>query len=146
MIFHVFAVGKPKHHFVLLGVEEYLRRFPSSFQVQLHYLKPTNPGLEIKAFIESTAKMRRVLLDEKGKSYTSRTFASQIQTWHERQPLPIAFLIGGADGHSQAAKKESPHLISLSSLTFPHEVALLLLVEQLYRAHSILSRHPYHRD
>ena len=146
MIFHVFAVGKPKLHFVSLGVEEYLRRFPSSFQVQLHYLKASNPEMEIKAFIESTPKMRRVLLDEKGKSYSSRTFASQLQTWYEQHPLPIAFLIGSADGHSQAAKKESPHLISLGSLTFPHEVALLLLVEQLYRAHSILSRHPYHRD
>ena len=146
MNFHVFAVGKPKLHFVPLGVEEYLRRFPSSFQVELHYLKPSRPELEIKAFIESTPKMRRVLLDEKGKTYTSRTFASQLQTWYEQHPLPIAFLIGSADGHSLAAKKESTHLVSLSSFTFPHEVALLLLVEQLYRAHSILSRHPYHRD
>ncbi len=146
MIFHLFAVGKPKLSFVPLGVEEYLRRFPSAFEVKLHYLKASHPEAEGRAFVEATPKMRRVLLDEQGKSYTSRSFAHQLQTWYEQQPQPIAFLIGSADGHTAAAKKESPHLLSLSPLTFPHEMALLLLAEQLYRAHSILSRHPYHRD
>ncbi len=146
MVIHLFAVGKPKLSYVSLGIEEYQKRFPSTFQLHLHYLKASQPDKEIKAFIEATPKMRRVLLDETGKNYTSRTFARQLQTWHEQQPLPIAFLIGGAEGHSLSVKKESPHLISLSTLTFPHEMALLLFIEQLYRAHTILSRHPYHRD
>jgi 23S rRNA (pseudouridine1915-N3)-methyltransferase len=146
MTFHIFAVGKPKLSYVSIGLDEYLRRFPSSFEVQLHFLKASQPETESKLFLESTPKMRRVLLDEKGKPYSSRAFAEQLKTWNEQQPLPIAFMIGSADGHSTALKKEIPHLMSLSPLTFPHEMALLILTEQLYRAHSILTRHPYHRD
>ncbi|MES2307909.1 MAG: 23S rRNA (pseudouridine(1915)-N(3))-methyltransferase RlmH [Verrucomicrobiota bacterium] len=146
MTFHIFAVGKPKLSYVTTGLDEYLRRFPSSFEVNLHFLKASHPEGEAKSFLEATPKMRRVLLDEKGKSYSSRAFAEQLQTWYEQHPLAIAFMIGSADGHANSLRKETPHLISLSTLTFPHEMALLLLSEQLYRAHSILSRHPYHRD
>lgn len=146
MTCHLFAVGKPKLAYVNLGLTEYLRRFPPSFQVDLHFLKQSTPESEATSFLESTPKMRRVLLDENGKSYTSRSFADQLLKWHEQQPLPIAFMIGSAEGHSPSLKQKIQHQINLSTLTFPHEMALLICVEQLYRAHSIHTRHPYHRD
>lgn len=146
MEFHLFAVGKPKFNFVALGVEEYLKRFPKGFEVHLHFLKASTAEEEAELFLQKTNKMRRILLDETGKMETSRGFALQLQKWHEQQPLPFALMIGGADGLAPSLKKGSYSKMSLSSLTFPHEMALLVLCEQLYRAHTIIARHPYHRD
>lgn len=146
MELHIYTVGKPKFSYVNHALEEYLKRFPKSFSLQTHFLRASNATEEGEDFEEKTKKMRRVLLDEKGKLYTSRQFAEQMKLWHQQQPQPIAFFIGGADGLSVALKKSSYAKLSLSPLTFPHEMALLILTEQLYRARTILQGHPYHRD
>jgi 23S rRNA (pseudouridine1915-N3)-methyltransferase len=104
---------------------------PKGYEVEL---------LEVKANrIKMPAKSRVVALDERGKDLTTRQFAALLAT-------PTAFVIGGADGLDPAIKKDAALLLRLSALTLPHALAQVVLCEQLYRAATLLTGHPYHRD
>jgi 23S rRNA (pseudouridine1915-N3)-methyltransferase len=87
-----------------------------------------------------------VVLDERGKVFGSRDFASQIGSWRDAGAGEIAFLVGGADGHDDAVRLRADLLLSLGAMTWPHQLVRVLLAEQLYRAQQILVGHPYHRD
>jgi 23S rRNA (pseudouridine1915-N3)-methyltransferase len=87
-----------------------------------------------------------VMLDETGKTLTSRDFAKQLKSWQETGAPQISFVIGGADGLSDTLRQRSDYLLSLGTMTWPHMLARALLCEQLWRAISILGNHPYHRD
>ena len=111
--------------------DEYLRRMPRGYEVAL---------LEVKASrIRIPEKSRLVALDERGKDLTTRQFAALLGE-------PTAFVIGGADGLDAAIKREAALLLRLSSLTLPHALAQVVLCEQLYRAATLLTGHPYHRE
>ena len=84
-------------------------------------------------------------MDEHGKDLTTMALAENIKRW-QQDGRDIAIIIGGADGLDPLLKKESEQLIRLSSLTLPHGMVRILLAEQLYRAHTILQNHPYHRS
>ena len=88
---------------------------------------------------------RVVLLDEGGKSFTTRDLAGRFATLAGEAP-DVALLIGGPDGHAPAVRSRAAEVWSLSKLTLPHGLARVLLVEQVYRAQSLLLGHPYHRD
>lgn len=87
-----------------------------------------------------------VALDEHGRNLTSRDFAAQIQRWRDAGEPEIAFLLGGADGLDPALLAEARLKLALGAMTWPHLLARVLLLEQLYRAWSLLNNHPYHRD
>ena len=99
-------------------------------------LKPAAAG---KVRKEIPAGVRLVALDERGKDLTTKQFASLLGA-------PTAFVIGGADGLDPALKKEAALLLRLSALTLPHALAQVVLCEQLYRAATLLTGHPYHRE
>ncbi len=84
-------------------------------------------------------------LDEKGDALTSGRFAADIAALRDSGAAALTFLIGGADGHGDAARTRSDRIISLSALTLPHGIARIVLAEQLYRAATMLAGHPYHR-
>ena len=86
-----------------------------------------------------------VALDERGKAQSSAAFAAQVRTWRDGGCKTMAFLIGGADGHGAPVIEASRLKLSLSAMTLPHGLARVLLAEQIYRATTILSGHPYHR-
>ena len=86
-----------------------------------------------------------VALDETGKTPSSREFASLLSNWQDQGNHTIAFLIGGADGHGAAIKSRANYLLSLGAMTWPHMLVRVMLTEQIYRAHTILTGHPYHR-
>jgi 23S rRNA (pseudouridine1915-N3)-methyltransferase len=88
---------------------------------------------------------RRVVLDEHGKSLTSEDFASFVQDARDNAARDMAFLIGGPDGHDPRVREQANLVLSMSHMTLPHGLARTLLVEQLYRALTIISGHPYHR-
>ena len=90
------------------------------------------------------AGCRTVALDERGKPATSEQLAGLLRDWM-REGNDVAFVIGGADGLDVQFKNRASLLLSLSSLTLPHQLARVLLAEQLYRASSMLRNHPYHR-
>jgi 23S rRNA (pseudouridine1915-N3)-methyltransferase len=111
--------------------DEYLRRMPRGYEVAL---------LEVKASrIKIPERSRLVVLDERGKDLTTRQFAALLGE-------PTAFVIGGADGLDPAIKRKASLLLRLSTLTLPHALAQVLLCEQIYRAATLLTGHPYHRD
>jgi len=83
-------------------------------------------------------------MDSRGKEYSSEAFARFLGDYQERNPLPLVFAIGGADGFSATARANSPQMISLGKMTLPHELARVVLLEQIYRAFTILKGHPYH--
>lgn len=87
-----------------------------------------------------------VVLDERGKTMSSRDFAGRIAAWRDEGAAEIAFLIGGADGHDPAVREKADLLLSLGAMTWPHQLVRVLLMEQIYRAQQILAGHPYHRD
>lgn len=87
-----------------------------------------------------------VLLDEHGKEYRSVQFAGQLQSWLNTSPRGLTFVIGGPYGFSEAVYQRADAKISLSQMTFSHQMIRLLFVEQLYRAMTILRGEPYHHE
>ena len=86
-----------------------------------------------------------IALDESGSNYNSTSFSKKMQHWIEEYSH-IYFIIGGPDGLSDEVKDKSGSILSLSKLTFPHQLAKVILIEQLYRSISIMNNHPYHRS
>ncbi len=87
-----------------------------------------------------------IALDEGGKEMASRDFAALLGRWQDDGTQDLAFMIGGADGLSRAARQAADRILSLGRMTWPHMLVRGMLAEQLYRAESILAGHPYHRD
>jgi 23S rRNA (pseudouridine1915-N3)-methyltransferase len=85
-----------------------------------------------------------LLLDERGREYDSEAFAARLSAW-QADGRDLCFVIGGPDGVSDAVRRRADLTVSLSQLTLPHGLARVLLAEQLYRAHSLQTGHPYHR-
>lgn len=88
----------------------------------------------------------RVALDERGTQLTSRDFAGKLMQWIASGTGHVSFLIGGADGLDDALRRDCDFLLSLGRATWPHMLARAMLCEQIWRALSIQSNHPYHRD
>ena len=87
-----------------------------------------------------------VLLDEKGKAFSSMDLAKTLEQWRDRGVREARFVIGAADGHSAEERASADLLISFGPLTWPHLLVRAMLAEQLFRATSILANHPYHRE
>ena len=89
---------------------------------------------------------RLIALDERGASWSSRVLAERIAGWRDQGIATLAFAIGGADGLGQAVIERADAVVSFGAMTWPHLLARVMLLEQLYRAQQILAGHPYHRD
>ena len=87
-----------------------------------------------------------MLLDEKGKALSSMELAAKLEQWRDRGTRETRFVIGAADGHSEAEREAADLLLSFGKATWPHLLARAMLAEQLFRATSILTNHPYHRE
>ena len=131
---------------------EYTKRLGHMYRLEETIVKDGDASLPFRerAALESSRILEvlrpqetPVLLDEQGKSMSSRDFAAFIQDIFEHS-RGLCFIIGGAYGVSDEVKKKAFRTISLSPMTFPHELARVLLLEQLYRAESILRGSPYH--
>ncbi len=92
------------------------------------------------------APARNVLLDERGKIMSSEQFADLLGRWRDEGVRETRFVLGAADGHGEKARQEADLLLAFGAMTWPHLLARALLVEQLWRATSILAGHPYHRS
>ncbi|MFP1630761.1 23S rRNA (pseudouridine(1915)-N(3))-methyltransferase RlmH [Zhengella sp. ZM62] len=110
------------------------------------------PGAERRKAEEAEPLLRMaaegallVLLDETGKSLSSEDFAGRLAGFRDEGRRDLVLAIGGPDGHDPALRRDAGLLLSFGRMTWPHQVARILLAEQLYRACTILSGHPYHR-
>jgi 23S rRNA (pseudouridine1915-N3)-methyltransferase len=146
MHWHVFAIGKPKLGFARDGIEEYATRLRPLAAVTIDYLKPAAGEEESTALLRRSEGMYRVALDERGAQFTSRDLAAKVGQWEQDRIKDIALLIGGADGHSPALRAKADITWALGKLTLQHELALVVVMEQIYRAYAIKAGLPYHRD
>jgi 23S rRNA (pseudouridine1915-N3)-methyltransferase len=143
----IFAVGKPKLAFAKTGVEEYTGRLRPWVGSTLEFVKAGSKETESAMLLERSAGCVRVVLDERGEDVTSRALAGRITQWEQDGSVKaVAILIGGANGHTAELRAAAHWTWSLSKLTLQHEMALVLVLEQLYRAYTIKAGTPYHRD
>jgi 23S rRNA (pseudouridine1915-N3)-methyltransferase len=138
-------IGKTKQAAIGSLTEEYLKRIARYVPVEGIVLRDEADLLaKFGASNKSGAKSTLVLLDSRGKEFSSEQFAKYLGDYQDRNPLPLIFAIGGADGFSEPARSEAQQVISLGKMTLAHELARVVLLEQLYRAFTILKGHPYH--
>ena len=150
----VIAVGHRMPAWVDAGFAEYAQRMPREARIELVALKPAQRGGPVKRVLEVEADRIRsalpascmkVALDERGKLINTVELAQRFARWLQ-SGRDVAFMVGGADGLAESAKKSADLVWSLSPLTLPHGLVRVALAEQLYRALSILRNHPYHRE
>jgi 23S rRNA (pseudouridine1915-N3)-methyltransferase len=127
--------------------QEYQKRMPSDCTIEMKELKPDiSPAKEAGKIIAAIPKGAVVIaLDEHGIDLRTQAIADHLTNWRTNGE-DVAFLIGGANGLDPSLKANRNHIWKLSSLTLPHAFARLVLIEQLYRAWTILQGHPYHRE
>jgi 23S rRNA (pseudouridine1915-N3)-methyltransferase len=146
MRWHIVVIGKPKLEYARLGVEEYLGRLKPFVPVEISYVKASSAENESDALLERTKAMYRIVLDERGEHVPSRGLAKKLNDWELHSKRDLALIIGGADGHSDELRQAAGWSWSLGQHTLQHELALVVALEQLYRAYTIKAGLPYHRD
>jgi len=155
MKLRVIALGHRMPAWVDAGWDDYARRLPRDYALELIELKPEPRGrgktvtamLAAEALrIGSAARAASVVaLDERGKPWSTRMLADRIAGWRD-EGSDAAFVIGSADGLADSVKQRAAALVSLSALTLPHGLVRVIVAEQIYRAVSLLGGHPYHRE
>lgn len=156
MKLHIVAVGHKMPQWIADGFGEYAKRMPREAKIELIELKPESrtTGKTVLQIMEAEAQRiltalpsgcLRIALDERGANWTTRQLADRMQQWMG-EGRDVAFIIGGADGLHESVKSSAQQLLALSAMTLPHGMVRVLLAEQLYRAHSLLHNHPYHRE
>jgi len=155
MLIKLLCVGKTHTSYIQEGLEEYTKRINKYNKFEVSILQ------DIKNVASLTAEQRKteegklilqhtqpgdwlVLLDEKGKTYTSEDFADQWQNWFNRGPRQIVCMVGGPYGFSKEVYDRANAKVSLSAMTFSHEMVRLFFAEQLYRSFTIIKKEPYH--
>lgn len=156
MKIYLIAVGKKMPDWINSGYAEFNKRMPPERQINLIEINqsvrnkttPTEKNIKeegerIQSAIPSNSRL--IVLDEKGKNFSSVELSKKMESW-----LPmgqdISIVIGGADGIDPSIKQQADEKWSLSPFTLPHTLVRVVIAEQLYRAWSILQRHPYHRE
>jgi 23S rRNA (pseudouridine1915-N3)-methyltransferase len=124
--------------------DEYLKRLSRYAAVEKTALKDEGAILKLCAREARPARHTLVLLDGRGQQLSSEELAKFLGDYQDRNPLPLLFAVGGADGFSDQARQAATLVLSLGKMTLAHELARVVLLEQLYRAFTILKGHPYH--
>jgi len=151
---HIFiaAIGKFKSGPEQALYEHYAKRVPWKMTLKEFDIKKPQSVLQRKEqeaeLLLTACKTAEYLiaLDEKGKELTSTAFAGHLQKVRDRDARTIAFIIGGADGLHETVLARVQLTLSFGRITWPHLLVRGLLAEQIYRAHTILNHHPYHRE
>ena len=137
-------LGKTRNPHLRALIEDYRRRLAHYAPLELVEWKSTEAGPAVLGPARGKSGSGLVvLLDAAGRSFTSQEFAGWIARQLNAGPKQIVFLLGGAEGFPEESKRQADLLLSLSPLTLPHELARVLLLEQLYRAFALLREHPY---
>lgn len=140
-------IGKTKEPEIQALTDEYLKRISRFAQVEGLALRDEAALLALcgrSAGPKGGGKSTLVLMDSRGKEFSSEQFAKFLGDYQDRNPLPLVFAVGGADGFSDLARGAAQHTISLGKMTLAHELARVVVLEQVYRAFTILKGHPYH--
>lgn len=148
----VASVGRPRDRHLQAAAEPWLKRLRSGPSLDLVHVREGSGSVDDVRRAESEAlrqKVRQVdrvvVLDERGELVTSEALAGRLDAWALAGSSRVGFLLGGAFGHDASLRDGADWVWSLSPLTFPHELARVVLIEQLYRAWTIQRGEPYHK-
>ena len=159
MKYRMISVGKIREPFYRDGINEYLKRLGGYTNIELvdgleEKLNPRAGEKEIARVLQKEGEKILnlvgdneilVILDIQGKSLSSENLAAQIGEWNLMGKSRVNLVIGGSYGVADAVKKQANNKISFSRMTFPHQMAVLILTEQIYRGYKILKGEPYHK-
>ena len=157
MRINLLCIGKTDNKEISSLIQYYQNRLPKHWNFEITEIpdvknaKNMTPEIlkkeEAKLFLNFIENIDvTVLLDEKGKQFTSREFSSKIENWMNVSVKKVNFLIGGAYGFSEEIYSRANEMMSLSKMTFTHQMIRLFFLEQIYRADQILQGKPYHND
>jgi 23S rRNA (pseudouridine1915-N3)-methyltransferase len=146
MNYKIIAIGKPSLEWARSGIADYLLRLTRYGKTAVEYLKEGTASQNSERLLKASAGCRRIAMDERGKLQTTTAVRHAVDRWEMEPGLKcVCFLIGGADGHTEALRSGADEIWALSPLTLQHELALVVFLEQLYRVHTIKRGEPYHR-
>ena len=137
-------IGKAKNPAIQSLTDEYLKRLLQFAEAEGVALKDEVALLKLCGHDGKGARRRLVLLDSRGKQLSSEELAGFLREHLDRNPVPLVFAVGPADGFSDETRRKSDLVLSLGKMTLAHELARVVLLEQVYRAFTILKGHPYH--
>ena len=137
-------IGKTKEPAIQSLTDEYLKRLSRYADAQGMALKDESALLKLCGSQARPVRHTLVLLDSRGKQLSSEEFAEFLGNHQDHNPLPLLFAVGPANGFTAKTRQEANSLLSLGKMTVAHELARVVLLEQLYRAFTILKGHPYH--
>ena len=147
MQIRIIVAGKPALAYAKAGVDEYLKRLSRFGGHEMIVIKAGSRDEVSARLLEKSQGCFRIAMDERGECLSTRKFADRLDALAMRGDVKaVAFLIGAADGHNESLRDACDLVLTLSPFTLQHELALLVLLEQLYRVASLKSGSPYHRD
>ncbi len=142
----IFAVGKLKEAFWKDAASEYLKRLTGYASVTIREIPDSNATKEAAALLAALPeKVPVLLLDIKGKETSSEALAHKLDAYALQGASHLAFVIGGSDGVTQEVRSRATERISFGPITLPHNLARIVLLEQIYRAFKISRGEPYHK-
>lgn len=159
MKYRIISVGKIREKFYAEGIKEYMKRLGPYASMELldgleEKVSPNPSAKEIEKVLQKEGDRilnllgdneLLIVLDPHGKMPSSEQLANQLQEWNQSGKYRINLIIGGSHGLSPAVKQRADQTISFSKMTFPHQMAVLILSEQIYRGFKILKGEPYHK-
>ncbi|MDO9366464.1 MAG: 23S rRNA (pseudouridine(1915)-N(3))-methyltransferase RlmH [Methylotenera sp.] len=155
MKLRIISVGHKMPGWVESACAEYIKRMPRELSVEIIEIKPDKRADGKNSAVGQEAEAKRILeavghdyviaCDERGQEVTTLQLADKMKYW-QTLGRDVSIVIGGADGLHPSLKQQANWLWGLSKLTLPHAFVRVLLCEQLYRAHSVIQNHPYHRE
>ena len=146
MDFRIIAAARPSIAYARDGVRFFEERLKPLGKVELRYVKAGSSEEVSARLLQASEGCLRIAMDERGQNWTTRELESRVRQWQLHSAKHVAFLIGAADGHTQALRDACDYVLCLGRHTMQHELALVVLLEQIYRVHTLLAGSPYHRD
>lgn len=138
------AVGKRMPQWAADAYREFATRMPPELRIELVEIPTGKRDEGARVLAQIPAEAHAVVLDERGSAWTTQALAEQLNQWRD-SGRSLVLVIGGPNGHTAETRARASQSWSLSNLTLPHMLARVVVAEQLYRAWTILSGHPYHR-
>ena len=151
------AVGRTQSDYLVTGIDNYIKRIGRYMPMEFKVIPDIKASRSLSEAQQKEQEGRQmlaalmpgdvaILLDERGRQYTSREFAGLVVRYALQSVKRLVFIIGGPYGFSKEVYDRADSLLSLSKMTFSHEMVRLFFVEQIYRAMTILRGEPYHHD
>ena len=140
------SVGKARLGYAQIGIAEYEGRIRRFAPLEWRTVPAATPERESTHLVEASKETFRLVLDSRGHEFSSRAFADRVTRWMETPKITVSLVVGGAAGVTETVRRQADLQWSLGPQTLQHELALLVALEQVYRAHTIIAHLPYHRE